>query len=127
MGGHKQVSDAEWQASWLRAALRRPIVRLLLVCLSLLIGYVVTYVALSAAGGWRYSQTGRLRYAFGFAASDVIRWQPAWAWWEPFRDVSGHDTSRGNLQGYIFSPLIRLDRRWFHPDREVFGPDLVPR
>ena len=87
----------------------------------LLLGYVGSYVALSARGGWYWSQTGRVRYTFGFAMTDVVRWHPAWARWEPFRDVHGRDTSRGNLAGYLYSPLIRLDRAWVHRDHELFA------
>lgn len=84
------------------------------------IAYVGSYLALAAAGGWHWSQTGKLRYVGGLSVSDVERWHPAWAYWEPFRNIYGVDTSRGNPQGYLYSPLIRLDRRWFHPDRQVF-------
>lgn len=87
--------------------------------------YVGSYVVLSACGEWRWSQTGRLRYDFGLAVTDVERWFPRWAYWEPFKDVYGNDTSRGNLQGYIYSPLIRLDRAWIHPDRAV-SADVSP-
>jgi hypothetical protein len=86
---------------------------------ALVVIYLGTYVVLSACGGWHWSQTGSLRYSSGFAISDVQRWCPAWAHWEPFRDVYGTDTSRGNVLGYIYSPLIRLDRAWVHPDRQV--------
>jgi hypothetical protein len=82
--------------------------------------YVGSYLPLSATGDWYYSQTGDHRYGFGLAMSDIIRWQPRWASWEPFRDVEGHRTSRGNPLGYLYSPLIRLDRKWFHQDRDIF-------
>jgi hypothetical protein len=81
--------------------------------------YIGAYVELAANGGWYLSQTGKLRYHFGFSVSDVERWGPAWARWELIRNVSGEDTSRGNPQGYFFSPLIRLDRLWVHPDHEL--------
>src|SRR5258706_7291802 len=93
--------------------------RVLLAVGALLVIYVCSYLILSAQGGWQWSQTGKLRYGFGFAVSDVERWFPAWAHWEPFIDVYGDDTSRGDLQGYIYSPLIRLDRAWMHPDRQL--------
>jgi hypothetical protein len=88
--------------------------------LALALVYVGAYAALSAAGAWYWSQTGKLRYTSGLSVSDVERWHPAWARWEPFHNIYGQDTSRGNTAGYFFSPLIRLDRRWFHPDRELF-------
>ncbi len=99
--------------------------RLPIAVLLLLVVYIGSYAALSAAGGRQMSQTGKLRYGFGLAVTDVERWQPAWAYWEPFRDVSGEDTSRGNFPGYIYSPLIRMDRRLFHPDRNLF-PAIQP-
>src|SRR5438045_1903486 len=92
----------------------------LLSILILMTGYCGSYIALSAHGGWYFSQTGKLRYDFGFAISDVERWFRAWAQWEPFRDVYGNDNSRGNVQGYLYSPLIRIDRAWVHPDRPIF-------
>lgn len=87
----------------------------------LLLVYVGSYVALSACGGWYWAQTGRVRYTFGLAMTDAVRWHPAWARWEPFRDVRDRDTSRGNLAGYLYSPLIRLDRAWVHRDHELFA------
>ena len=96
---------------------------------ALLIVYVASYAVMSALGGWHWSQTGKLRYGFGFPVTDVIRWKPAGLTWEPFRNVAGDDTSRGNPQGYLYSPLIRIDRAWFHPDRPIFNraDDLTTR
>ena len=82
--------------------------------------YVGSYGALSAAGDYRASQTGKLRYSFGLSVTDVHHWQPRFMGWEPFRDVSGKDTSRGDLLGYFYSPLIRLDRAWCHPSQFIF-------
>jgi hypothetical protein len=79
--------------------------------------YLGSYTIMSARGEWTYSQTGKIRYNFGWAMSDVIRWDPAVAHWEPFRDVYGKDGSRGTLMGYLYSPLIRLDRRFVHLDK----------
>jgi hypothetical protein len=84
--------------------------------------YVGSYLAMASRGGWYWSQTGRHRYNFGFSVTDVERWFPAYAHWEPFRDIYGSEGSRGNLAGYFYSPLIRLDRAWFHPDRLLFSP-----
>ncbi len=92
----------------------------LTLCTISMVAYVGSYVVMSAFGGWHASQSGKLRYDFGFSVTDVVRWQPAGAWWEPFRDVAGKDTSRGNVTGYLYSPLIRLDRRWIHRDQESF-------
>jgi hypothetical protein len=90
------------------------------------LGYVASYVVLASRGDWHASQSGRLRYSFGFAVTDIVRWQPACADWEPFRDVYGHDASRGNVLGFFYSPLIRIDRAWFHPDRQLFTKTAPP-
>lgn len=88
---------------------------LMVACLAL--AYVGSYVALSAAGDYRASQTGKLRYNGRLSVTDVYHWQPRFMWWEPFHNVYGRDTSRGNLAGYFYSPLIRMNRAWFHPSQ----------
>jgi len=99
-------------------AMTRPRItrRRLLVAIILLAAYLSSYAVMSARGDWVWSQTGKVRYDFGFAISDVIRWDPAAAHWEPFRSVDGSDTSRGNFLGYFYLPLIRVDRGLIHPD-----------
>jgi len=95
---------------------QRLIVRLVIVA-GLAVAYVGSYVALSAAGGYRASQTGKLRQVGGLSVTDVHHWQPRFMVWEPFRDVSGRETSRGDLLGYLYSPLVRIDRAWWHPSQ----------
>lgn len=82
--------------------------------------YIGSYVALSAAGDYRASQTGKHRYPGGFSVTDVYHWQPRFMMWETFRNVGGEDTSRGDLLGYFYSPLIRIDRAWRHPSHHLF-------
>jgi hypothetical protein len=91
----------------------------LVIAACLVLAYVGSYVALSAAGDYRASQTGKLRYSGGLSVTDVDHWQPHFMWWEPFHDVYGKDTSRGDLLGYFYSPLIRVDRAWRHPSKYV--------
>ena len=107
---------------------RKRVVRLLVATTVLAILYVGSYAVLAAGGDYFWSQSGKMRYAFGPAATDAEIWQPAHAWWEPFHDIYGNDTSRGNLLGLFYSPLIRLDRAWRHPTRDVFAEDrATPR
>lgn len=92
----------------------RPLV-LALGILSVL--YVCLYVVLSAAGGYSFSQSGRVRYnaGQGLSVSDLVMWYPKWAWYQnDFVHVSGEISSRGNTLGYVFSPLIILDRKLIH-------------
>jgi len=79
--------------------------------------YVCSYVAMSAAGGYSYSQSGRVRYnaGQGLSVSDLVMWHPKWTWYQnEFVDVSGKISSRGNTLGYLYSPLIILDRKVIH-------------
>lgn len=85
-----------------------------------LLAYVGSYVALSASGGYYFSQSGQRRYSFGLAMSDRTIWHPAWTRWESFRRLDGRDTSRGTPLGYFYSPLIWFDRQHFHPTSYLF-------
>jgi hypothetical protein len=98
---------------------KRRLIRLAIVAIGLA-AYVGSYAVMSAAGDYQASQSGRLRYVTGPAVTDVYHWQPAMAYWQPFRDIRGNDTSHGNLLGYVYSPLIRLDRKWRHPSVYIF-------
>ena len=109
--------------TWGMGKRRHPVYRLGMLGVLLIAAYVGSYFVLSMRGEWRWSQTGRLRYTFGLAVSDVERWFPAGVYWEPFRDIEGVDTSRGDLLGYFYSPLVRADRAYVHPDRGVFATE----
>jgi hypothetical protein len=47
--------------------------------------------------------------------------------WEPFHDVYGKDTTRGDPLGYFYSPLIRIDRAWRHPSQHLFDEAAATR
>lgn len=91
----------------------------LLVAGVLLATYVLSYVLLSVCGGYLLTQSGRVRYGFGFAVSDIEQWQPRWAWCQRFRRIDGSHTLRGNWLGYAYAPLILLDQKWIHPTRAI--------
>lgn len=84
---------------------------------ALLVGYAGSYLYLRGGGEYHLSATGQLR-PYGIALFDLIRWSPRGCWWEPdFVDVRGEATGRGNGWGAFYSPLIRLDRKFFFSDR----------
>ena len=85
--------------------------------------YVVIYVVLAVNGQYCWSRSGRLRYDAGISVTDRVVWNPLYLCWEPFRDVTGQDTTRGNLLGYLYSPLISLNRQWVHPTQVLFDKD----
>ena len=89
----------------------------------LLAVYVLSYAILSANGGYVQTQSGRVRYGFGFAVSDIEQWQPRWAWCQPFRRIDGNQTLRGNWSGYAYAPLILLDQKLVHPTRVMIDAE----
>ena len=88
--------------------------------------YVGLYAALSSSGSYVFSQSGRLRYGFGLAVSDQGLWRPCGVRWQRFCDIYGWNSSRGNILGYFYSPLILLDRAVIHPSRDLFDATEKP-
>lgn len=86
--------------------------------------YVGIYCVLSYYGGYDYNQSGKLRYrSIGLAVSDISTWNPKGCRYQAkFKNTSGNDVSRGNVPGYFFSPLIKIDRNYFHPTESLIEP-----
>jgi len=87
---------------------RRSWLKLGLLTVCLVVFYTISYCVNSFFGGY-WSQPemdGRDRYSFGLAMPTAIMWQPRF----------GHEAI-GNLNhlGAFYTPLIRVDRRFFHP------------
>jgi hypothetical protein len=103
-----------WFFSW-----RRRVIALLVLAFA----YIGSYAALSATGGYCWSQSGKLRYnnGTGLAVTDCVLWHPTWLYWESFVNVYGTNTSRGTVVGYFLMPLLQCDRKWFHPTKQVFS------
>tara|TARA_R110002049_G_scaffold201707_1_gene372427 strand:- start:800 stop:1138 length:339 start_codon:yes stop_codon:yes gene_type:complete len=83
----------------------------------LLVLYVGVYITLSCLGGYYFNQSGKVRYrSMGLAVSDISTWTPKGCRFQyRFKNTRGEYVSRGNEPGYLFAPLIMLDRRFFHP------------
>ena len=92
-----------------------------LCCALVLTAYLVSYLILSALGGYRFDQSGELRYASaGLSVSDLVMWHPAGCWYQRrLRGITGDHTSRGNFLGYLYSPLIVLDRALVHRTKRI--------
>ncbi|WP_298859154.1 hypothetical protein [uncultured Gimesia sp.] len=86
--------------------------------------YVGTYIALSFFGGYYFNQSGKVRYrSMGLSVSDISTWNPKGCWYQAeFKNTKGISVSRGNDLGYLFSPLIILDRKYFHPTVILIKP-----
>ena len=85
-----------------------------------LVLYVTTYAVLSACGKYVWSQSGRFRWAGGFAVTDCVIWQPLMAHGQRFQRVDGIVGFRGNHLGFLFYPLILIDHACIHPIRFTF-------
>lgn len=81
------------------------------------------YPILSWFGGYFPSQSGRLRWNYGLSVTDIRIWHPYGLYWQPYTSSRGEETSKGDLLGYLYSPLIRFDRAFVHPTEYYFPPD----
>ncbi|MBL8815492.1 MAG: hypothetical protein JNL58_05650 [Planctomyces sp.] len=88
--------------------------------------YVGSYVYFTSAGEYQLRQSGKIRYSFGHPVSDVSIWQPRFLHWQPFQDIYMQSTSRGSMLGYYYSPLIIIDRQWFHATRTLIEDEIMP-
>lgn len=107
-----------------RQKLLKEILLVLLICLVL---YVGVYIVLSCLGSYYFNQSGELRYSgILLAVSDISTWNPKGCWFQyRFKNTRGEYVSRSNDLGYLFAPLIMLDRRFFHPTEVLI--ELPPK
>jgi hypothetical protein len=96
----------------------------ILISSSILVAlYVAAYLPLSLLGDYQFDETGKLRWRDelgGLSFSDVIQWQPRFAWCRIFRHYDGTTVLQANFLGYVFAPLILLDQRAVHRTKPVF-------
>ena len=78
--------------------------------------YVLSYACLSAMGRYRARPSGEHRYAGnGMAMMDRSLWCPAGMVWERRKDISGNYVVEADPLGWLFLPLISIDRCLVHP------------
>ena len=85
--------------------------------------YVGSYVILSYYGGYVQTQSGLVRFNWGFSVTDIHQWQPRFAFCQRFRQVDGNWILRANFLGYIFAPLILADQAVVHKTVHLFNPE----
>jgi hypothetical protein len=92
--------------------------------------YFLGYVLNSYFGSYRWTASGHSRRAFGvptlISSLDTKTWFPAIGGFDVYLTIHGQEATRGDLVGYVFSPLIRLDRRYFHRSRRVMDENGFP-
>jgi hypothetical protein len=68
--------------------------------------------------------TGTKRYITGLALFDCEEWKPKYLIFDVYTNVSGRLALRGcNIGGLIYSPLIVLDRIFWHKTIYWFGQE----
>lgn len=79
------------------------------------VSYLGIYAAMSASGEYRPSPCGKIRHSSGLAVMDRTLWQPKGMYFVRRLDVQGRSKTDADLGGYIFAPLIVVDRANWHP------------
>src|ERR1041384_790834 len=78
--------------------------------------YVISFLFNTVAGGyWLTPETGGShKWSFGLSMPTLILWQPYFGYDAP------NNTS---IAGYIYLPLIALDRRLWHPTMDLINDE----
>ena len=85
-------------------------------------GYVVCYAVLSLLGQWQMVTSGERRYSqTGLGAIDTQEWQPKGLLFRRWNGTDGKSRTDGNLCGYVYFPLIFLDRACVHRTVKFFN------
>jgi hypothetical protein len=93
--------------------------------------YFGIYIALSAAGRYTASCGETIYAPLGNSWTDHARWQPLgvrWDVWDPwtYRSLKRTDATRRNFLSFVFAPLIRLDRAYWHPTYSLPDDHTMP-
>lgn len=82
--------------------------------------YVGTYSVLSANGRYIMRPSGERRWnQTGMALMDTSLWTPAGVSWDRRRSVTGKYVYESDPLGWLFLPLLSLDRRYVHPTQDL--------
>lgn len=85
--------------------------------------YLCSYTVLSFLGSYVPAHSGHLRWDFGLSVTDIRIWHPYAAHWQSYSNSKGEKTTKGDLLGYLYSPLILIDRALIHPTEYYFPTD----
>jgi hypothetical protein len=79
--------------------------------------YVTSFALNSHFGGYwgKPERDGHDRWSFGLSMHTAILWQPRFGYWALYRS---------DWLGSLYSPLIRLDRRFLHSTHYVTDPKI---
>lgn len=86
--------------------------------------YLSSYVTLSLAGDYHASRSGKRRWqGAGLAVVDQNIWHAKGVFWQPFVTIRGEHTHHATELGWFYSPLIRIDRRFWQESINLFDDD----
>ena len=86
----------------------------------LLLLYLGIYAALSYNGQYDVAASGKSKVPLiGLNLPDEKQWSPKGLRLSVTKDQSGDWVWAGNTGGYVFSPLILLDRKFWHPTEGI--------
>ena len=82
--------------------------------------YLGSYAILSATGEYVPATSGETRWFNGLGVTDIRIWQPRFCHWHRWKSASGEMTFDANPGGYLYLPLILIDRAILHPTEKYF-------
>jgi hypothetical protein len=82
--------------------------------LSVLAAYLLVYIVFSLFGSYAMVQSGKLRYRSGLSISDLFEYMPYAMWYHEMLLIDGSIVIDKDLGGWLYAPLIRLDRYYWH-------------
>ena len=86
--------------------------------------YLFSYLSFRGSGNYVIIRSGEVR-PYAFAAADKIIWNPNDTHWQTFKNAYGHYETKGNAKGYIFMPLICIERALFKPTYDFTEENAV--
>ena len=89
----------------------------------ILIGYIISYAALSFGGDYKVRASGKTRLPlFGVQIPDGQQWQPKGVRLTVVKNQESGWDWNGNALGLVYAPLVILDRQFWHPDKKLLEP-----
>jgi hypothetical protein len=87
----------------------------------LILLYVGSYAALSHMGKYGIAASGKLNTPlFSIGIPDSRQWQPKGLRLVVVKNQDGDWNWTGNTAGYIYAPMILLDRKLWHSTEKIF-------
>ena len=84
--------------------------------------YIGSYALLSVAGGFVFTQSGKIR--LGISLDDQWIWMPRYGWGQKYQWPDGRNTVRvWGMTGWAYLPLILADQAWVHPTQKFITED----